>query len=137
MVLDYVRTLLWPAVLVFALLLFRSSFADLIGRFTGGEFEGPGGVKARAEFGERAAALQADVADDAARIITSPKGARVDTPASSDDRRVDPGDLTALLRKTAELGWLRGRLGDKLPPEVAVPAVGFTAQPAPRDPADY
>ncbi|MDT3441026.1 MULTISPECIES: hypothetical protein [unclassified Pseudofrankia] len=136
LVLDYVRTLTWPLILVFALLWFRGPIAGLLGALgkllsrstkvsvTAGPVEAA--IEARAEQAEAQLAAEVPVASDAvdviAQVLRSEEG---DTPISAAGRKVAAVDsirLHELLAAAAELGWARGRLGDDGPP--SIPASG-------------
>jgi hypothetical protein len=125
-VLKFVRTLLWPGVLVFALILFRAALSGLLGRFTGITGE-KGDLKVSLDFekqadilSQRLPARAADVAATVDRQAELFGPIRGELPASTGgpgNAPITGAEINELLRDAARLGWLRGRLGDDSAPD--------------------
>jgi hypothetical protein len=135
-VLRFVKTLMWPGVLVLALVLFRSSIAQLLDRFEGASAR-QGETEVTVDFRRRADVLAASVPAQAGRV-TGALDAQADARSHGGDAPISnrpatsavrSDEVRALLSSAAELGWLRGRLGDPAPPDPTAPPGGRDSGP--------
>jgi hypothetical protein len=153
LVLDYLRTLIWPGVVVVALVLLRHPLERILDRFSKVSFKAfgvEGSVEAATRIFQRRAA-------SAARTLTAPPpGAdQATSDLEAEDRRASAprrGARTAadeaarreavaeLLTEAAIWGWQVAQLGQRQPPVVGVrweldgqPRLSLETAPAPED----
>jgi hypothetical protein len=140
LVLDYVKTLTWPVVILIALLLFKGSIARLVGEGKT-RIKGPG-FEVQAEAATYV--LSQGLTASAKTLTKSTRRRRSDSSRSPEDRRAAAGPpdeaddgtdeaarrdaLEHVIRQAATWGWQMAQLGADEPP---VPQITWDADGEP------
>jgi hypothetical protein len=135
-VLDFVRVLVWPGVVVLALLRFRRSIGAVMERFNKATVKGPAGTEVTLEAYEAVTRDLQDRIDEPVQALTAPGRPRQTDGWNGiddlEDRRAaasDPDEadeaarrraVERLLTDAATWGWELARLGIEQSPHVRV-----------------